>query len=76
MPDKNTGTPRRSIAAISSAVCVPVVASGGAASSAHLIDATRAGASAVLAASILHDGDTTVAQLKADMAAAGLEVRR
>ena len=64
------------IASISNAVDVPVVASGGAASAEHLIEATRAGASAVLAASILHDGDTTVAALKDEMAQAGVEVRR
>lgn len=64
------------IEAIAQAVRIPVVASGGAASAAHMVDAVRAGASAVLAASILHDGITTVAALKDALAAAGVEVRR
>jgi imidazoleglycerol phosphate synthase cyclase subunit len=64
------------IAAITSEVTIPIVASGGAACAEHLVEAARAGASALLAASILHDGDTTVAELKDAMAAAGQEVRR
>ena len=64
------------IAAITAAVDIPVVASGGAAHAGHLISAARAGASALLIASILHDGDTTVADLKDELARAGLEVRR
>ncbi len=62
--------------AISSAVRIPVVASGGAANAQHLVEAAQAGASALLVASILHDGDTTVGELKDALAAAGLEVRR
>ncbi|MCB9729804.1 MAG: imidazole glycerol phosphate synthase subunit HisF [Deltaproteobacteria bacterium] len=62
--------------AVSDAVRVPVIASGGAASSAHLIEALAAGASAVLAASIFHYGEMTVDDVKREMAAAGLEVRR
>ena len=61
--------------AISDAVDVPVIASGGADSAAHMIDAVHAGADAVLAASIFHDGDTTVAALKALMRDAGCIVR-
>jgi len=64
------------LAAVSSAVRVPVIASGGADSAEHMIEAARAGASAVLAASIFHDGDTAVADVKAILAAAGLEVRQ
>lgn len=56
-------------------VRVPIVASGGAASVQHMIEAFDAGASAVLAASILHNGTTTVAEIKAGLIAAGLEVR-
>lgn len=63
------------IEAISRAVEVPVVASGGADSAQHLIEALHAGADAVLAASIFHDGDTTVGAIKAQLAAAGVEVR-
>ena len=61
--------------AVSSVVNVPVVASGGADRAEHLIEGLRAGASAVLAASILHDGDTTVGDLKRALAASGVEVR-
>ena len=61
---------------MSHAVSVPIVASGGAASADHLIDAVRAGADAVLAATILHDDLLTVGQLKDALAAANIEVRR
>lgn len=63
------------LAAIRAQVRVPVIASGGAAGAAHMIDAFSAGADAVLAASIFHDGETTVASLKRELARAGLEVR-
>ncbi|MEM9691760.1 MAG: imidazole glycerol phosphate synthase subunit HisF [Myxococcota bacterium] len=63
------------IRAVSEAVTSPVIASGGAASAAHLVEAAQAGASALLVASILHDGDTTVGDLKRELAGAGLEVR-
>lgn len=61
--------------AVTEAVRVPVIASGGAAHAAHLAEAVRAGASAVLAASIFHDGLMTVADVKAELAAEGVEVR-
>jgi imidazole glycerol-phosphate synthase subunit HisF len=61
--------------AISSAVDVPVIASGGAGEPDHLVDAFRAGADAVLLASILHYGQYTVADLKRHLAAAGVSVR-
>lgn len=64
------------IRAIATAVRVPVVASGGAASAAHMIAAIRAGADAVLAAGIFHDGLHSVASIKTELAAAGVEVRR
>ena len=64
------------LAAVSDAVSVPVIASGGAAHAEHLVDAVRAGADAVLAASIFHDGDTTPFDVKAVLAAAGIPVRR
>jgi imidazoleglycerol phosphate synthase cyclase subunit len=63
------------LAAVSEAVSVPVIASGGAANPAHLVEATRAGADAVLAASIFHDGQDTVEQVKGAMRRAGVEVR-
>ena len=63
------------LAAVSGAVPVPIVASGGADSAAHLLEALLAGANAVLAASIFHSGETTVAEVKAYLAAHGIEVR-
>ena len=64
------------IAAVRATVPVPIIASGGAAGPPHMAAALAAGADAVLAASILHDGHTTVADLKRELAALGLEVRR
>lgn len=61
--------------AISEAVSVPIIASGGADRASHLVEALRAGADAVLAASIFHDRDYTVADVKRELAAAGIEVR-
>jgi len=63
------------VGAVSSAVTVPVIASGGADTARHLIEALQAGASAALVASILHDGETTVAELKRELASAGILVR-
>ncbi|MGM0574588.1 MAG: imidazole glycerol phosphate synthase subunit HisF [Myxococcota bacterium] len=62
--------------AVSEAVGVPIIASGGAAHAEHLVDALKAGAHAVLAASIFHYGETTVGEVKDELAEAGLEVRR
>lgn len=62
--------------AVSDAVSVPVIASGGAGQSSHLVDAVlEGGADAVLVAGILHDGVTTVHALKTRMANAGLPMR-
>jgi cyclase len=62
--------------AISDAVDVPVIASGGVGTLDHLVEGVaRGGASAVLAASIFHFGTHTIAQAKAHMAAAGIPVR-
>jgi cyclase len=63
--------------AISDALSVPVIASGGAGTLDHLVDGVREGhASAVLAASIFHFGTFSIAQAKAHMAAAGIAIRR
>ena len=63
--------------AVSDAVSVPVIASGGVGSLAHLADGVQqGGADAVLAASIFHYGDHTVAEAKAVMAARGIPVRQ
>jgi cyclase len=61
--------------AVSHAVAVPVVASGGAGSATHVCDAFHAGAEAALLAGILHDGVTTLRAIKRAVAAAGLPVR-
>ncbi len=62
--------------AISEAVTVPVVASGGAGSPAHMAQALTEGhADAVLAASIFHFGTYSIRQVKAELAAAGLPMR-
>jgi len=63
------------VAAVSSAVDVPVIASGGAGELQHLVDALQAGADAVLCASIFHYNRHTVAQAKSHLAAAGIPVR-
>ncbi len=62
-------------AAVASAVGVPVIASGGAGELTHLADAVRAGADAVLCASIFHYGHHTVAEVKDHLARAGVAVR-
>ncbi|HEY1750009.1 MAG TPA: imidazole glycerol phosphate synthase subunit HisF [Caulobacteraceae bacterium] len=63
------------LAAVSSAVGVPVIASGGAGAARHMVEAVRAGADAVLAASIFHFGEVSIGEVKAAMAAAGVPVR-
>jgi imidazole glycerol-phosphate synthase subunit HisF len=62
-------------AAVSEAVGVPVIASGGAGRLEHLAEALRAGADAVLCASIFHYGLHTIAEAKSHLAAAGIPVR-
>ncbi|MDE0590077.1 imidazole glycerol phosphate synthase subunit HisF [Halocynthiibacter sp. C4] len=62
--------------AISDAVPVPVIASGGVGTLDHLVDGVKeGGASAVLAASIFHFGDYTIREAKEHMAANGIDVR-
>ncbi|MFN7173241.1 MAG: imidazole glycerol phosphate synthase subunit HisF [Thermaurantiacus tibetensis] len=64
------------LAAVSAAVRVPVVASGGVGSLQHLVEGvTKGGASAVLAASIFHFGEATIAEARAALGAAGVTVR-
>ena len=62
-------------AAVSAAVGVPVIASGGAGELDDLVEAIAAGADAVLCASIFHYGHQTVAAVKEHLAAAGVAVR-
>ncbi|WP_039018278.1 imidazole glycerol phosphate synthase subunit HisF [Halocynthiibacter namhaensis] len=62
--------------AISDAVNVPVIASGGVGTLDHLVEGvTEGGASAVLAASIFHFGDYTIREAKEHMASAGIPMR-
>ena len=62
--------------AVSDAVPVPVIASGGVGALQHLSEGIRiGGADAVLAASIFHDGEFTVGQAKAELARDGIAVR-
>jgi cyclase len=62
--------------AVSDAVPVPVIASGGVGTLQHLADGVTAGrASAVLAASIFHFGQHTVGECKRFMAGLGIPVR-
>jgi imidazole glycerol-phosphate synthase subunit HisF len=71
----NAGYDLALTAAVSGAVEVPVIASGGAGRLEHLTEALDAGADAVLCASILHYGQHTVGEIKAHLAAAGAAVR-
>lgn len=64
------------LAEVRAVVDVPVIASGGAASTAHMAAAIAAGADAVLAASIFHDGDLSVMEVKHQLRERGVEVRR
>jgi cyclase len=62
--------------AVSDAVSVPVIASGGVGNLDHLVEGVqKGGADAVLAASIFHYGEYTVAQAKQCMAQRGIPVR-
>jgi cyclase len=62
--------------AVADALTIPVIASGGVGVLDHLVEGVRDGhASAVLAASIFHFGEHTIAEAKAHMAAAGVPVR-
>jgi len=63
------------IADVRTAVHVPLIASGGAGTAAHFVAAARAGADAVLAASVFHFGTLTVRQVKDALASAGVQVR-
>jgi cyclase len=61
---------------VTSAVGVPVIASGGAGNAQHMVDAVvQGGADAVLAASIFHFGEVSIVDVKRAMADAGLPVR-
>jgi cyclase len=61
---------------VSSAVSIPVIASGGAGKLEHLDEALSSGAHAVLAASVFHFGEITVPEARSYLASRGHEVRR
>jgi len=71
-----TGFDIRLLRAVTEAVDVPVIASGGAGSAAHMVEAVvEGGADAVLAASIFHFGEVSIGEVKRAMAEAQIPVR-
>ncbi len=62
--------------AVTSAVRVPVIASGGVGTLQHFVEGAEAGATGLLAASVFHFGTFTIEQVKEALAQAGLPVRR
>ncbi|NCD18524.1 MAG: imidazole glycerol phosphate synthase subunit HisF [Actinobacteria bacterium] len=64
------------LAEVRAAVGIPLIASGGAGTPAHFAEAALAGADAVLAASVFHFGRITIAEVKRELARAGMPVRR
>jgi cyclase len=63
------------IVAIRELSTVPIIASGGAGALEHFAPAVKAGADAVLAASVFHNGDLTIGEVKRALADEGIEVR-
>ena len=63
------------IAAVTKVISIPVIASGGANTPDHMVAAIHAGASAVLAASIFHEGDYTLKQVKTELAKQKVRIR-
>ncbi len=72
---RRTGYDLGLVTAMTSTVDLPVIASGGAGSVDHFVAACQAGADAVLAASVFHFGQLSIAEVKRGLAAAGLPVR-
>lgn len=70
-----TGFDLDMIEAVRAVVDVPLIASGGAGTVMHFVDAARAGADALLAASVFHYGTLSIAEVKQGLADAGFEVR-
>jgi cyclase len=73
---RKAGYDRELVGAMVGTVDVPVIASGGAGSPDHFVAACQAGADAVLAASVFHFGQLSIAEVKDALAEAGLPVRR
>jgi imidazole glycerol-phosphate synthase subunit HisF len=63
------------ISEVASKTRLPIIASGGAGHPEHMVAAVRAGASAVLAASIFHFGEYSIAEVKHKLSEAGIPVR-
>ena len=63
------------LAAVCGAVRLPVVASGGVGTLQHFVEGAEVGASGLLAASVFHFGQFTIAEVKRALAAAGQQVR-
>jgi cyclase len=72
----NDGFDLELISLVRAALQVPIIASGGAGAPHHFVEAVRAGADAVLAASVFHFGKVSIAQVKDELSLAGFEVRR
>ncbi|HEV2869908.1 MAG TPA: imidazole glycerol phosphate synthase subunit HisF [Actinomycetota bacterium] len=72
---QKTGYDLELVTAMTTAVGLPVIASGGAGEIGHFADACLAGADAVLAASVFHFGQLSIAEVKQGLAASGLPVR-
>jgi imidazole glycerol-phosphate synthase subunit HisF len=72
---QKTGYDLELVAAVTGAVDVPVIASGGAGTLEHFVAACQAGADAVLAASVFHFGQLSIAEVKHALATAGLPIR-
>lgn len=63
------------IESVKSITSVPVIASGGAGTIQHFVDAATAGADALLAASVFHEGSFTIGEVKEALSRAGVDVR-
>jgi len=61
--------------AVATRITIPIVASGGVGTLAHFAEGAAAGATGLLAASVFHFGQFTIAEVKSSLAAAGLPVR-
>jgi cyclase len=72
---QKTGYDLDLVRAVTSAVDLPMIASGGAGEVGHFTAAAEAGADAVLAASVFHFGQLSIAEVKQALSDAGLPVR-
>jgi cyclase len=72
---QGTGFDLALVRAVCAAVRVPVIASGGVGTLRHFVEGAQAGATGLLAASVFHFGTFTIAEVKAELARAGLPVR-